>query len=224
MPIPFRQTRLPAGLLVAALLLFAADAGAVGRVDRKGVYTLGGWFQYGIIEGESRYGLDFSHGPGYSIHFRYNTTRRTALAVYFENQTYSAKDGAFLRVPGAVDTLLDDLKLTNVHAGIRFFNSPQGDVLRYAEITAGFYRPELRLMKTQQQSSGEDIVFPGEGFLLHAGLGAEIFITPSWAVEFGAHGYALTGRGLGPQEPSNGEKNLSVCGQVAVGFDYFLLR
>jgi hypothetical protein len=216
MPVMCRLKKLLFGLAVVALVSGAGEAGAVGRVDRKGVYSLGGWFQYGIIEGDSRYGLDFTRGPGYSLHFRYNVSRKTALAIYFDNNTYDAEAGS--------DSTLDQLKLTSAHAGIRFFSAPAGDVLKYAEITAGFYRPEIRLQKTQAQSSGEDICFPGEGLLVHAGVGAEIFFTSKWALELGAHGYGMTGKGLCRGDLDQGEKSLSVAGQVAIGIDYFLLR
>src|SRR5512140_367680 len=149
---------LPAGILFLVILLAAGDAGAVGRIDRQGVYVLGGWFQYGVIQGESRYGLDFSNGPGYSVHFRYNMSRRTALAIYFDNQSFSAQTGATALYADSSRAALDQLKLTTAHAGIRFFSVPPGgDVLRYAEITAGFYRPEIQFPKTQQTSIGQDV-------------------------------------------------------------------
>jgi hypothetical protein len=214
MPNMFRLTKLGAGFVFLALLLQSVEAGAVGRVDRKGVYSLGGWFQYGLIEGESRYGLDFNRGPGYGLHFRYNMSRKTALVFHFDSQSYDAEP----------DSLLDQLKLTNAHAGLRFFSIPQGDVLRYVELTAGFYRPEIRFHKTQQSSIGEEFAFPGEGFLVHAGAGIEIFFTGSWAVELGAHGYGLMGKGLFRGEEPMGEKNFSVAGQLAIGIDYYLLR
>lgn len=214
MPNVFRPTKLAAGLAFLALLLMSVEAGAVGRVDRKGVYSLGGWFQYGLIEGESRYGLDFTKGPGYSIHFRYNVSRKTAVVFYFDNQRYDAEP----------DSLLDELKITNAHAGLRFFSIPQGDVLRYLELTAGFYRPEIRFFKTQTNSIGDEFAFPGEGFLMHAGAGAEIFFTGSWALELGAHGYGLVGKGLFRGETPMGEKDFSVAGHIAIGIDYYLLR
>ena len=49
-----RLSKLPAAFLVVAALLSSAEAQAVGRVDRPGVYSLGGWFQYGLVEGDSR--------------------------------------------------------------------------------------------------------------------------------------------------------------------------
>jgi len=211
-----RLSKLPAAFLVVAALLSSAEAQAVGRVDRPGVYSLGGWFQYGLVEGDSRYGLDFTNGPGYSLHFRYNIARHSALVFYFDNQRYNPVVEA--------DSLADQLKLTNVHVGLRFFSIPSGDVMRYAEVTAGFYRPEIRFPRTQQSSIGEDFCFPGEGFLMHAGVGAEIFFTSSWAVEFGAHGYGFMGKGLCRGELPQGEKDLSLSGQVAIGIDYFLLR
>jgi hypothetical protein len=219
MPFQYRLKKLTIGFLMLLPVLTAGDAGAVGRVDRKGVYALGGWFQYGLIEGESRYGLDFTRGSGYSLHFRYNVSRKAALAFYFDNQTYDADE---FSVAGR-DTL-DSLKLTTAHAGLRFFSAGQGDVLRYVELTAGFYRPEIRRPNTIENSVGEDICFPGEGFLVHAGVGAEIFFTSSWAIELGAHGYGMTGKGLCRGETAAGEKDLTVTGQVVVGIDYYLLR
>jgi hypothetical protein len=214
MPNIFRLTKLAAGFALLALLFLSSEAGAVGRVDRKGVYSLGGWFQYGIIEGESRYGLDFTRGPGYSLHFRYNMSRKTAVVFYFDSQQYAAEE----------DSLLDQLTFTNAHAGLRFFSIPQGDVLRYLELTAGFYRPQIRLDKTQQSSIGDEFAFPNEGFLLHAGAGVEIFFTGSWAVELGAHGYGLMGKGLFRGEVPMDEKDFSIGGQIAIGIDYYLLR
>lgn len=202
--------------LALALLLLGGAAGraaAVSRIDRPGVYALGVWGQYGFVEGKSRYGLDFDKGAGYSLHFRYNTGRHTALTVYFDNHTYDAK----------TDSLLD-FRMTAVHAGLRFFSIPNGDVLRYAEVTVGFYRPEIRRPKTISQSIGEDVSFPGEGFMAHAGAGLEIFFTPTWAVELGAHGYVLKGRGLTKADVYNGEEDLTVTGQVVGGITYYLLR
>jgi hypothetical protein len=199
--------------VVFSAVLWANTAEAVGRVDRKGVYALGGWFQYGLIEGDSRYGLDFTDGPGYSLHFRYNMSRNIALAFYFDNQRYAA-----------IPDTLEQLTITSAHAGLRYFSAPGGDVLRYFELTAGFHRPEIQFVNTIEQSIGEDICFPGEGFVIHGGIGAEIFFTSSWAVEIGAHGYGLTGKGLCRNEPSEGEKDFSVTGQVVLGLDYYLLR
>jgi hypothetical protein len=207
-------------LVVLSALSSAGKAEAVGRVDRKGVYALGGWFQYGLIEGESRYGLDFSDGPGYSLHFRYNVSRKWALAFYFDNQRYGAVD----TLPDSLD-LPEELTITNVHAGFRLFSAPTGDVLRYIELTAGFFRPELQFPENEDVGSiGEDICFPGEGFMLHAGVGAEIFFTSSWAFEIGAHGYGLNGKGLCRGETSQGEGEFSFTGQIVAGIDYYLLR
>ncbi len=200
------------GLLVLAVSS-APLSHAAGRIDREGVYNLGAWFQYGLVEGQSRYGLDFSSGPGYSLHFRYNVSRKAALAVYFDNQSFDAR----------ADSLVQ-FKMTAVHGGVRFFSIPNGDVLRYVELTAGFYRPEIEFPKTQQQSIGSEFCFPGEGFLLHAGAGFEIFFTQAWAVEIGAHGYGLTGKGLCIGENLQGEKDFSFTGQIAIGLDYYLLR
>ena len=198
----------------ALVLAFAAPVLAAGRVDREGVYNLGAWFQYGIVEGQSRYGLDFTDGPGYSLHFRYHLSRSTAFIAYFDNQRYDAK----------TDTLVD-MTMTAAHLGVRFFSVPPGgDVLRYFELSAGFYRPEIKLPNTIEGSSGEDICFPGENFMLHAGAGAEIFLAPAWAIEFGLHGYGLVGKGLCPREIESGEGDFSFSGQIALGLDYFLLR
>lgn len=215
--LPGRRSTAPccAALALLALLLMggAGPARAVSRIDRPGVYALGVWGQYGFVEGKSRYGLDFDKGGGYSLHFRYNTGRHTALTVYFDSQTYGAKS----------DSLLN-FRMTGVHAGLRFFSIPTGDVLRYAEVTVGFYRPEIRRPKTITSSIGEDVSFPGEGFMAHAGAGLEIFFTPTWAVELGAHGYLLKGRGLTQADVYQGEEDLTVTGQVAGGITYYLLR
>jgi hypothetical protein len=184
------------------------------------VYTLGGWFQYGVIEGESRYGLDFTNGPGYSLHFRYNVSRKAAIVFYFDNQRYEATGDS---IPGG-GTPPDKLTLTNAHAGVRFFSIPQGDVIRYLEVTGGFYRPEIEFLRTQQSSIGTEICFPGEGFLMHAGAGVEIFFTSAWALELGLHGYGLFGKGLCRTDVERGEKEFSGSGQVVVGVDYFLFR
>jgi hypothetical protein len=191
----------------------AVNAEAVRRVDRRGVCNLGGGFQYGLIEGESRYGLDFQEGPGYSLHVRYNLTRHTALVVYFDSQRYDA----------VVDSL-DEAKIVTAHVGFRFFRIPAGDVLRFVEFSAGFYRPEIVRPRTQEQSIGEDICFPGEGFLAHAGAGIEVFFTQAWTVELGLHGYGLTGKGLCRGEQLQGEKNFSFSGQIGLGINYYLLR
>lgn len=202
-------------LLLAGVLLAAAPAAhAQGRVDRQGVYNLGGWFQYSLVEGESRYGLDFSNGPGYSLHFRYHMSRSSAFVLYFDNQTYDA----------VADSLVD-FTMTTAHAGIRLFSVPPGgDVLRYVELSAGFYRPEIRFPETFDTLSDGDYCFPGENFLIHAGAGAEIFFTPSWALEFGLHGYGFVGRGLCRGDFDQGEGNFTVAGQLVIGIDYFLLR
>lgn len=215
------QGRLPASALALALTLpllcgAAGRAVAVSRIDRPGVYALGVWGQYGFVEGKSRYGLDFDKGAGYSLHFRYNTGRHTALTVYFDNQTFDAISDS--------SAVLQDVRMTAVHAGLRFFSIPTGDVLRYAEVTVGFYRPEIRRPRTIAQSIGEDVSFPGEGFMAHAGAGLEIFFTPTWAVELGAHGYLLKGRGLTKADVYNGEEDLTVTGQVVGGITYYLLR
>lgn len=198
---------------LSALPGLVPHAGAAGRVDREGVYNMGGWFQYGLVEGESRYGLDFTNGPGYSVHLRYNMSRHTALALYFDNQTWDA-----------VSDSLAHLKATTIHAGIRYFSLPAGDVMRYAELTVGFFRPEVEFPKAEADASEGSICFPGEGLLLHAGVGAEIFFTQAWALEFGLHGYGLSGRGLCRGELPQGEKNWAVSGQAVIGIDYFLLR
>jgi len=201
-------------LLTIGLTGRPTGAGAAGRVDREGVYNLGAWYQYGLVEGNSRYGLDFSSGPGYSLHFRYHTSRSAAFVAYFDNQSFDAKG----------DTLVD-MTITAAHIGARFFSVPPGgDVLRYLEVTAGFYRPEIKLPNTIEGSSGEDVCFPAENFMMHAGAGAEIFLASSWAIEFGLHGYGLYGKGLCRGEVENGEGNWSVTGQVVIGLDYFLLR
>lgn len=208
-----------AGVLLAAALAFvgiiatAPRAGAVGRIDRPGVYALGAAGQYGLIEGNSRYGLDFNRGGGYNIHFRYNTSRKAALTIYFDSQTFDARADSLVNV-----------RITSVHGGLRLFSIPTGDVLRYLELTAGFYRPEIRFPNNIQSSIGEELCFPGEGFLAHAGGGIEIFFTSVWALELGAHGYLLTGKGLCPTEELNGEKDLSVIGQASLGLSYYLLR
>lgn len=201
------------GLVVSALVALAPPARAVGRIDRPGVYALGLAGSYGLIEGNSRYGLDFNRGGGYNLHFRYNTSRKVAFTLYFDNQTFDARADSLVNV-----------RFTAVHGGIRLFSIPSGDVLRYFEITAGFYRPEIRFPKTIQSSIGEEVCFPAEGFLAHAGTGIELFFTSSWAVEFGAHGYLLMGKGLCPTEDPAGEKDLSVTGQAAIGLSYYLLR
>jgi len=202
----------PVMILIA--LGAARPAAGAGRIDREGVYNLGGWFQYGLIEGNNAFGLDFSDGPGYSLHFRYHMSRKTAFVAYFDNQTFDATG----------DTLVD-MRMTAVHAGVRFFSVPPGgDVLRYFELSAGFYRPEIKRPNTIEGSSGEDICFPGEAFMMHAGAGAEIFLAQAWAIEFGLHGYGMTGQGLCPHEIEEGEGNFSVTGQVVIGLDYFLLR
>lgn len=198
---------------LAAQVVGAPFASAAGRVDREGVYNMGGWFQYGLVEGESRYGLDFTNGPGYSFHLRYTMSRHTALALYFDNQTWNA-----------VSDSLAHLKATTVHAGLRYFSLPSGDVMRYAELTVGFFRPEVEFPKAESDASEGSICFPGEGLLVHAGVGAEIFFTQAWALEFGLHGYGLSGRGLCRGERPQGEKNWAVSGQAVVGIDYFLLR
>jgi hypothetical protein len=201
-------------LLVLGLAATARPAAAAGRIDREGVYNLGAWFQYGLIEGENRYGLDFSDGAGYSIHFRYHMSRKTAFVAYFDNQSYDARG----------DSLVD-MTMTAAHIGVRFFGVPPGgDVLRYFEVTAGFYRPEIKLPNTLANTTGEDICFPGENFMIHAGAGAEIFLAQQWAIEFGLHGYGMNGQGLCPREVENGEGNFSVSGQIVLGLDYFLLR
>jgi hypothetical protein len=200
--------------LMATVLLAAPPAQAVGRVDREGVYNLGGWFQYGLVEGDSRYGLDFSDGPGYSLHFRYHMSRKAAFVLYFDNQTFDA----------TADSVVD-FTMTSAHVGFRLFSVPPGgDVLRYVELSAGFYRPEIRFPETFDTISGGDYCFPAENFLVHAGAGAEIFFSPSWAVEFGLHGYGFVGRGLCRTEVDRGEGNFSVSGQLVIGIDYFLLR
>lgn len=209
-----RSSWMSLAVLLIGLVGQASAAKAAGRIDRAGVYNLGGWFQYGLIDGNSRYGLDFSSGAGYSLHFRYHMSRSTAFVAYFDNQTFDARG----------DTLLD-MTMTSVHAGARFFSVPPGgDVLRYFEITAGFYRPEIRRPNTIEGSTGEDVCFPAENFMMHAGAGAEIFLAPSWAIEFGLHGYGLYGKGLCPRELENGEGDFSVSGQIVIGLDYFLLR
>lgn len=208
----------PVRLVLSGLLVLlmggVGSVQAAGRVDREGVYNLGGWFQYGLIEGNSRYGLDFDKGAGYSLHFRYHTSQSAAFVAYFDNQTFDATG----------DTLVD-MTMTAAHIGVRFFGVPPGgDVLRYFELTAGFYRPEIRRPNTFDTSIGEDVCFPAENFMLHAGAGAEIFLAQAWAIEFGLHGYGMKGKGLCPYESENGEGDFSITGQVVIGLDYFLLR
>jgi hypothetical protein len=202
----------PVMILIA--LGVARPAAGAGRIDREGVYNLGGWFQYGLIEGNNAFGLDFSDGPGYSLHFRYHMSRKTAFVAYFDNQTFDATG----------DTLVD-MRMTAVHAGVRFFSRAT------RRRRPPLLRAERRFLPAGDQatqhdrgSSGEDICFPGEAFMMHAGAGAEIFLAQAWAIEFGLHGYGMTGQGLCPHEIEEGEGNFSVTGQVVIGLDYFLLR
>jgi len=212
--IPGRVVGMSLAVLVIGTVGHTSTVAAAGRVDREGVYNLGGWFQYGLIEGNSRYGLDFSKGAGYSLHFRYHMSRSTAFVAYFDNQTFEARG----------DTLID-MTMTAAHVGARFFSVPPGgDVLRYFELTAGFYRPEVRRPNTFGTSIGEDVCFPAEALMIHAGVGAEIFLAQAWAIEFGLHGYGMSGKGLCPRETENGEGDFSVTGQIVIGLDYFLLR
>lgn len=141
--------------LALTLLLLCGAAGraaAVSRIDRPGVYALGVWGQYGFVEGKEPVRALFRQGRRLQPSFSLQHGRHTALTVYFDNHTYDAK----------TDSLLD-FRMTAVHAGLRFFSIPTGDVLRYAEVTVGFYRPEIRRPKTISQSIGEDVSFPGEG-------------------------------------------------------------
>lgn len=208
-----RAAVLLALILAGGGLAQPTPANAVGRINRPGVYSIGAWYQYGMVEGKSRYGLDFNRGSGYSVQFRYITGRKTALSVYFDNQTFGAKSDSLVNV-----------RFTAVHGGVRLFSIPNGDVLRYLELTVGFYRPEIRRPKTFQSSIGDDVSFPSNGVMLHAGAGIEIFFTPAWAMQLGGHGYLLKGRGLASTEVYNGEEDYSVTGQVALGLTYYLLR
>lgn len=214
-----RVTGFGLAALALAGLAAAPAARAGGRIDRPGVYVLGGWLQYGLVEGKSRYGYDFDNGMGYNLHFRYNASPKVALVLNFDNQGYGTRAEPDSTQP-------DKFTFTAVHGGVRWFNIPAGDVLRYAEVTVGFYRPELRYKNTQASSISEgDVAYPPENVLVHVGVGAEIFFTQVLAVEMGLHGYGLAGKGLLRTEtPAGDERAFTFGGQVTLGIDYFVTR
>lgn len=200
------------GLFACGLLLSttATSAVAQSREIREGTVAMGGGGGYGLITGEARYGLDFDSGPGYNVMLKYSVSRHVALGFNFQNQSYQWVDG---------EPQYDDLVLTTFEGHVYFYRSRDADANQYAVLGLGIFRPELR------RNVGET-VFPGEGLILTAGLGTELFLRENWAIDLSGRALGYFSEGIADPEldiiESSGSVSFGLTGQI--GILYYLIK
>jgi len=204
-------------------VLSAAPAEGVTRLERSGTVGLSLFGAYGTVTGESRYGFDFSEGPGYGITLRYTVHPHVSLGLSFQNQSYDAIPG--LTTLDADSIGIDELVATQVMADVYFYRDRNMDASQYAMVGIGFYRPEIHLVETDD-FGGDQIIFPSENLVLSAGVGAEVFIRENWGLDLSGKVFGYFGSGRADQEgePPTDEGSISFGFQGQVGFIYYLLR
>jgi len=200
------------------------------RLERPGTVAIGGGGGYGVMTGNSRYGLDFDNGGMYYITLKYMIGRRTALSAVFQNQSYGWKGPGLLDEEGVpIPTAVWESLVMNTFEGhFIYYLKRDTDTSTYMDIGAAVYRPELR-------GAGLDTGFPSLGGALIGALGTELFLRENWAIDLQARGVAFLGDGytsteklLGDDEHVAGQiddtGNVSVAGQISVGLLYYILK
>lgn len=209
-------------MLAMTVLTAAAATVAHADLDDPGTIILGGGGGYGLVTGSSRYGSEFGDGGNFFFTGKFMVSRRTALAVYFQNQSFAAED----LLPSLPVYKRVAMVSYEVH-GVYYFNRV-ADASRYVDVGIGMYRPELRT---------EDIetAFPPTGFLMSATLGVETFIRPQMSLDLAIRGVGYFGKGYTDSEElsddvteedrrimdNTGTFSTSLQGQVALLFYLF---
>jgi opacity protein-like surface antigen len=198
---------------VAALVLglgLAAPAQAQYRQIRPGTVSLGLGGSFGLVTGNSRFGLDFDSGGGYLFALNYAVTPNISLGLNFQNQTYNWVDG---------EPRYDNLVVTTFEGHARLYRKRGTDASQYVMAGIGVYRPEFRIGDTET-------VFPGDGFLFTGGAGVELFLRENWALDLSARGIGYVGNGISDQEfetvEDTGNLSFGLHGQLAIV--YFMLK
>jgi hypothetical protein len=199
----------------AAALLIAMPAAGQNRVDRVGTIGLSVSGLYGAVTGNSRYGQEFSSGPGMAIGLRYVTSRHISLGLSFHSQRYDANETG-----QALDDL--DLRMTDIRFDTYYYRDRGANAPQYFLVGIGLFRPEVR-------HSANEISFPTENLVLCAGMGAEVFIRETWGLDFSARATGYFGNGFSPEEIAAGDQtvsegNFSAGFQGQIGLFYYLAR
>jgi hypothetical protein len=192
-----RATSVLAGLVLLAGTAVSAAEGA-SPLTRPGTIGISGYGSYGWITGPSRYGLDFSSGWGLGFTLRYVTSPHWAVGLNFQQQNYDAYSNLELKKFTVTDILLD----------LYYYRERRSDTSQYLVLGLGFYRPELLYQD-------ETTSFPGENLMLQGGLGIELFIRETFALDLSGQAYFYFGEGYTVQEEA--QTDFEADGNFAVG-------
>ncbi len=200
--------------LAAALALGALASGpgralAQGGIEDEGSIGLSAFGDFGWITGQARYGLDFSHGGGYGVTLRYVASPHASLGLYFQSQTYTAKDQAKL------DQGVKKLVSTQIMGDLYYYRDRAADASQYLVVGVGFYRPEIHFQS-------DEILFPGENLVVSGGGGAEVFIRENWGLDLSGRAFAYFGKGVGERETITAGGSVSIGLTAQIGLLYYL--
>jgi len=214
------KTRSAVWAATVVLILGAAGTAGAEGLEESGTVGLSAFGDYGLMTGNSRYGLDFKGGGGYGVTIRYVVGPHWSLGLYFQNQSYDAREGAVSGPPDE-EAPVDKLVVTDVMGDVYFYRQRGIDASQYLVAGLGFYRPEVR-------AGDGTIVFPGENLVLSAGAGAEVFIREDWGLDLNGRAFGYFGNGLSDVEVDNpdvkGTGSFAAGFHFQVGIFYYLLR
>lgn len=212
-----RRHVLITGILAGALCAGPGNALAAGatRVEEAGTVGLSIGGGYGVVTGNSRYGLDYEGGLALNLALRYVLGPHWSLGLSFQSQSYDS-------VPEAYAQDFDKVVMTDICGEVYFYRDRNQDASQYMMAGLGLYRPEIHLR-------GDNIAFPGENLRATVGVGAEVFIRENWGLELGARAVGYFGDGYTAQERVDDtvikeSSSFTVGFQGQVGILYYLLR
>lgn len=171
------------------------------RIVREGTVSVGGAAQYGTLFAQTGFGRDYDGGGGMNIQLRYRTSRETALGLSFEAQRFDATedpvefdDAKSLR---CIVTTLDYYQYFKVKS-----RTP-----RYLVAGGG-------LVQTRREDLDGDYRFPGDGGVVTAGAGTEIWWKRWFTFDLSARYYLFV-------HSADGTVDLSHDVQLAVGLQFY---
>jgi hypothetical protein len=203
-----------AAILLMVLVGSALPTEGASRLERPGTIGISGYGSFGWITGQSRYGLDFNTGFGLGLTLRYVTSPHWAVGLNFQQQNFGSNSDA---VPAGETAALDQFTFTDILFNLYYYRERKSDASQYMVLGAGFYRPEVKY-------SDGTTSFPGENLILQGGLGIELFIRETFALDLSGQAYGVFGDGYNTQEKSDpdfvsdGSFSVVLAGQVGILF------